>query len=72
MRSLTLKLTLAFLFVGIVGVALIAIVVRQQTQRQFDQFVLDRYQLDLLDDLSSYYRQNQSWQDFNAIVHQMS
>ncbi len=68
MRSLTLKLTLAFLFVGIVGVALIAIVVRQQTQRQFDQFVLDRYQLDLLDDLSSYYRQNQSWQDFNAIV----
>ncbi|UCG23227.1 MAG: HAMP domain-containing protein [Chloroflexota bacterium] len=68
MRSLTLKLTLAFLFVSIVGVALIAIVVRQQTQRQFDQFVLDRYQRDLLDDLSAYYRQNGSWQDFNAIV----
>jgi signal transduction histidine kinase len=68
MRSLTLKLTLAFLFISIVGVALIAIVVRQQTQRQFDQFVLDRYQLDLLDDLSNYYSQNGSWQEFNAIV----
>jgi signal transduction histidine kinase len=68
MRSLTLKLTLAFLFVSIVGVALIAIVVRQQTHRQFDRFVLDRYQIDLLDDLSTYYSQSNSWQDFNAIV----
>ena len=68
MRSLTLKLTLAFLFVSIVGVALIAIVVGQQTQREFDQFVLDRYQVDLLDDLSAYYGQNDSWQNFDAIV----
>jgi signal transduction histidine kinase len=68
MRSLSLKLTLAFLFVSIVGVALIAIVVRQQTQREFDRFVLDRYQVDLLDDLATYYRQNDSWQDFTAIV----
>ncbi len=68
MRSLSLKLTLAFLFVSIVGVALIAVVVRQQTHRQFDQFVLDRYQIDLIDDLSAYYDQNDGWQGFNAIV----
>ncbi len=68
MRSLTLKLTLAFLFVSIVGVALIAVVVRQETQRHFGQFVLDRYQVDLLESLSSYYSENGSWQDFNAIV----
>jgi two-component system sensor histidine kinase BaeS len=68
MRSLTLKLTLAFLFVSIVGVALTAVVVRQQTQHQFGRFVLDRYQVDLLDDLATYYSQNGSWQGFNAIV----
>ncbi|MGD8806979.1 MAG: hypothetical protein PVH65_14075, partial [Chloroflexota bacterium] len=68
MRSLTLKLTLAFLFVSIIGVALIAIVVRQETQRHFGQFVLDRYQVDLLEDLSTYYSENNSWQEFNAIV----
>lgn len=68
MRSLTLKLTLAFLFVSIAGVALIAVVVRQETQRHFGQFVLDRYQIDLLESLSTYYRENGSWQDFNGIV----
>lgn len=68
MRSITLKLTLAFLFVSIVGVALIAVVVRQQTQRQFDQFVLDRYQIDLLGDLSNYYSENNGWGEFSAIV----
>jgi two-component system sensor histidine kinase BaeS len=68
MRSLTLKLTLAFLFVSIAGVAMIAVVVRQETQRHFGQFVLDRYQIDLLESLSTYYAENQSWQDFNAIV----
>jgi signal transduction histidine kinase len=68
MRSLALKLTLAFLFVSVIGVALTAIVVRQQTQREFDQFVLDRYQLDLLDDLSQYFQQAGNWESINAIV----
>jgi signal transduction histidine kinase len=68
MRSLTLKLTLAFLFVSVIGVALTALVVRQRTQREFDQFVLVRYQLDLLADLSQYYQQTGSWDSINAIV----
>lgn len=68
MRSLSLKLTLAFLFVSIIGVVLTAVVVRQRTQREFDQFVLDRYQLDLIDDLSRYYLQAGSWDSINAIV----
>jgi signal transduction histidine kinase len=68
MRSLTLKLTLAFLFVSVIGVALTAIIVSQRTQREFDQFVLDRYQVDLLDDLSQYYQQTSSWDSINAIV----
>ena len=44
MRSLSLKLTLAFLAVGVIGIALVAVVVRLQTQREFDQFVLNQYQ----------------------------
>lgn len=68
MRSLTLKLTLAFLFVSVVGVVLVALFVRKQTQREFDQFVLDRYQIDLLEELASYYEQNGSWDEFSAIV----
>ncbi len=68
MRSLALKLTLAFLFVSVIGVALTAVFVRQRTQREFDRFVLDSYQLDLLDELSSYYRQTGSWEDIGAIV----
>jgi signal transduction histidine kinase len=68
MRSLTLKLTLAFLFVSVVGVVLVALFVRQRTQREFDRFVLDRYQVDLLEDLSAYYQRSGSWDDFNAIL----
>lgn len=68
MRSLTLKLTLAFLFVSVVGVVLVALFVRQQTQREFDQFVLDRYQVDLLEELGSYYEEFGSWDGFSAIV----
>jgi signal transduction histidine kinase len=68
MRSLTLKLTLAFLFVSVVGVVLVAVFVRQSTQREFDRFVLDRYQIDLLEELSSYYERNGSWDEFSVIL----
>jgi len=67
-RSLALKLTLAFIVVGFVGVALVAIFVGQRTQREFDQFVLNRYQLDLVDELTAYYQQNGSWDGINAIL----
>jgi two-component system sensor histidine kinase BaeS len=68
MRSLSLKLTLAFLFVSVVGVVLVAFIVRQRTQSEFDRFVLDRYQVDLLEDLSTYYERNGSWDEFSGIV----
>jgi len=68
MRSLTLKLTLAFLFVSVVGVVLVAVIVRQRTESEFDRFVLDRYQIDLLEELSSYYQQNGSWDEFSVIL----
>ncbi len=67
MRSLTLKLTLAFLFVGLVGALLVAAFVGLRTQREFGQFISDRYQQDLVDQLAGYYQQNGSWQGLSAI-----
>jgi signal transduction histidine kinase len=68
MRSLALKLTLAFLLVGLTVAGLLAFFVERQTQRQFNQFVLDRYQLDLIEELGQYYQSYGSWADIEAIV----
>jgi two-component system, OmpR family, sensor histidine kinase BaeS len=67
MRSLTLKLTLAFLFVGLLGALLVAGFVGVRTQREFDQFITDRYRRDLVERLADYYQQNGSWQGLSAI-----
>jgi signal transduction histidine kinase len=68
LRSLTLKLTLAFLVVGLTGAVLVALFVQQRTQSEFDQFVLDRYQVDLLGDLADYYQRTGGWEGINAIL----
>ncbi len=67
MRSLTLKLTLAILFVGLLGALLVAVFVGLRTQREFDQFISDRYRQDLIDQLAGYYQENGSWQGLSAI-----
>ncbi len=59
--SLTLKLTLAFLFVGLIGAMLVALFVGQQTRRALDQFVADRGQAALIATLEQYYDRNGSW-----------
>lgn len=66
MRSLTLKLILAFLMIGLTGAGLVALFVGQLTQREFDEFVYDSYQLDFSDRLASYYQTNGSWDNVEA------
>lgn len=61
MRSLTTKLTLAFLLVGAAGVVLVAAVVRLYTQSEFSKLVLDQNQQVLLNNLAAYYIENGSW-----------
>lgn len=68
MRSLSLKLTLAFLIVGVVGIALVAIIVREQTRNEFDRFVLDRFEADLVTDLVNYYEDAGNWDGIGAIL----
>ncbi|MER2600027.1 MAG: ATP-binding protein [Caldilineales bacterium] len=68
MRSLTLKLTLAFLIVGLIGAVLVAAFVSVQTRREFDQFVSDNYQKDLVAQLANYYEENNGWKGLSGIV----
>lgn len=67
MRSLTLKLTLAFLMVGLVGSIVVALLVRAQTQREFDRFVLDQYG-DSVTELTDYYEEHGTWHGVDAVV----
>ena len=67
MRSLTLKLTLAFLVVGLLGAVLVAIVVRQRTHVDFDRFLLDRNQQILVDRITDYYNLNNGWQGIDRL-----
>jgi signal transduction histidine kinase len=66
MRSLAAKLTLAFLIVGLTGALLVALISARQTQRAFDTFVLQRYQLDLVERATEYYAQVGSWDEITA------
>jgi signal transduction histidine kinase len=61
MRSLTTKLILAFLLVGLTGAVLVALIVRFRTQRAFDQLVVNQNQQLLLVNLAEYYRRAGSW-----------
>jgi two-component system sensor histidine kinase BaeS len=56
LSSINFKLSLAFMLVGILGIVLVAVVLRQSTVREFDRFVRDRFQDDVVEDLSSYYQ----------------
>jgi signal transduction histidine kinase len=56
-----MKLTLAFLAVGLLGVALVALLAGQTTQRLFRQFNFDQYQARLVERLQTYYAEHQGW-----------
>ena len=64
MRSIAVKLTLAFLLVGLTGAGLVAVVLRHQTRAAFDQFILTRDQQSLVQNLVAYYRAYGSWEGF--------
>ena len=67
MRSLSLKLTLAFLLVGLAGAGLVALVVRQYTQQEFNQLVLDQNQQVLVRSLLGYYQATGSWEGVSQL-----
>lgn len=62
MRSITTKLILAFLGIGILSVAFISFSVRWNTRNEFINFLSDQDRNDLISQLADYYSENGSWQ----------
>jgi signal transduction histidine kinase len=69
-RSLTSKVTLAFLLVSLTVAALFALFAQLATVREFDRFVLEQMQSDFVKVVSSYYQIHGSWVDIGEILGQ--
>ncbi len=61
MRSLTVKLILAFLLISVIGIGLAAVLARAVTGREFDRFIMDSARGEFLADAVSYYQTHGSW-----------
>jgi signal transduction histidine kinase len=68
MRSLAVKLTLAFLLVGLIGAVLVAVFVQYRTRREFDRLILDQNQQALITNLTRYYQVNGTWRGLEAAI----
>lgn len=68
MRSLTVKLTLAFLLVGTTGALLVALLVSQRTRSEFNRFLSERDQAVLVDALDTYYAAHGGWDDVSTTL----
>jgi len=68
MRSLSLKLILAFLAVVLVAVALVAVIASQTTAKEFSDFIFDQYQEGTISQLEEYYRSHGEWTGVDAEV----
>jgi signal transduction histidine kinase len=61
MRSLSLKLILAFMSISLIGVALVAIFAIRLTANEFGNFIFDQNREGLVTNLSEYYRTHGGW-----------
>jgi signal transduction histidine kinase len=59
--KLTTKLILAFLLVSLLSTVIIVGFTRVATNREFNKFVNNQYQADLVDELATYQQANQTW-----------
>lgn len=61
MRSISSKLILAFLSIGVISVAIIVFTARWNTRAEFIQFLSDQDQSNIVTILSEYYQETGSW-----------
>ena len=61
MKSLSTKLTLAFLLLSLTVAGFVAYFTRQATEREFETFVVDRIQEDFVTKVTDYYQNHGSW-----------
>jgi two-component system, OmpR family, sensor histidine kinase BaeS len=67
MRSISSKLILAFLSIGIVSVVIIVVTAVLSTRAEFIRFLSDQTQTDLVTALSQYHRTYGSWENVESI-----
>ncbi len=70
-RTITLKLILAFLAVSVVGALLAVVLARWMMVQEFNQLVLDQTQTVFIERASEYYKLNGSWQGVNVYFRQI-
>jgi signal transduction histidine kinase len=61
MKSITLKLILAFFAIGLASIFITILLARQNTRDEFTRFVTNRRGEDLVAELTNYYQTNGSW-----------
>src|SRR5512133_3098024 len=67
MRSISTKLILAFLSIGIVSVTIIFITARVNTRQEFIRFLSDQNRTDIVSELTEYYQTNGTWEGSEMI-----
>lgn len=68
MRSLTLKLIIAFLGIALVSIVLIVLLTRWNTGTEFSRFVMDRRGADLIQSLEQHYNARGSWEGVGETI----
>jgi signal transduction histidine kinase len=69
MRSISFKLILAFLSIGIISVAVIFVTATLNTRAEFIRYLTDQTQNDVVTQLSTYYQQSGSWEGVESVLH---
>jgi signal transduction histidine kinase len=72
MRSISAKLTIAFLTVSLVGTVLAAVFIQQRTLLIFDRFLFDQDRSDLVSVLTQHYANTGSWEEVDQISVQLA
>ncbi len=67
MRSITVKLLLAFLGVSLVSVVLLVLLFRWSTDREFRNFLFTQSRTNIINTLTAYYSTNGSWDGVDQI-----
>src|SRR5215510_14448643 len=70
MRSISTKLILAFLSIGIISVAIIFATARWNTRAEFISFLTDQTDTDTVTELSDYHLTNGSWVGVEDAIYQ--
>ena len=68
MRSITLKMVLAFLGIALISIVLIVLLARWNTGTEFSRFVNDRRSAELVQNLGEYYSAYGSWDGVGKLI----